>query len=114
MSHLLIDIEKLPAETQVQWLPIAQKFNALVEKVEVLQGDVDKMLGTTQEEKTNMFDLMEKVRVVAHYTGSGSHKINITLMIFMLTMLLAIARNLGVDTHQVGPLIMQAIHAIFG
>lgn len=98
-----VDISKFPPDERPHIIELAEKHNALSE-------DVDKISGSTPEQKADMHHLFEVVRGGFHYLHTK--RFNIGLLTLQMGAVVFILDKLGVDIKSLAPEIIKIIKAL--
>jgi hypothetical protein len=105
--HRLIDTEKLPPDAREAVITVAEYFNAFVTDLGMLRGEMDQVIGFTLEEKKETLDFFMRLRRLLHRVYD--HKMNITLVIIQVWLLMNIMKYLGVETEDVAKIMAQLL-----
>jgi hypothetical protein len=118
-DNAYLDSSDLPNDISDQIIKVMDSHNILVRKVVLLNNDVvmlaDEMshiTGKTPEEKVEMYQAFEKMRLFLFWLHGK--RVNLWGGAFFMAALVYTLNKLGVDTEALGPLLLQFIEALTG
>lgn len=116
-SHLVVDLDKVPADEKAQIVEIAKKHNEAIKSMGDIRKELDLLSGNNPEEKEETQAALEFGRSIVHVTKDKKVRVMLmTLQVLILERLFAGVLSLlpafGVDPKVFGPFITKLVQAL--